>query len=102
MHHGGAGEIDIAVAEIHGGADLREPTAAPHPATEDGIENRADEEFAEQEAPERDALADGADDDVAGGFHEDDFEEDEAVAAGVISGPGKEEAFRSEEHTSEL
>jgi hypothetical protein len=58
VDHGGSGEIDVAVAEIQRRADLREPAAAPGPAAGDGIENRADEKFAEQERPEGDALAD--------------------------------------------
>src|SRR5208283_5450543 len=93
----GSGEVDIAVAEIQRGSDLREPAAAPGPAAGDGIENRSDEEFTEQESPKGDALADRADDDVAGGLHEDDLEERQAVAAGIIGRADQEEAFAADE-----
>ena len=56
-------------------SELRQPAATPDPAAEDGIENRAHEHLAQQKRPERDALADGADNDVAGGLHENDFKQ---------------------------
>ena len=57
--------------------DIQPPPQTQQPKI--GIENRADEKFAEQKRPEGDALADGADDDVAGRFHEHDFEERQAL-----------------------
>jgi len=87
VDNGRAGKVDIAMTEIQRGTDLRQPASAPRPATGNRIENRSDEEFTEQERPERDPLADGADNDVAGSLHEHNFEERETVAATVIPGP---------------
>ena len=58
---------------------------------------RAHEQLAEQERPERDALADRADDDVAGGLHEDDLEQHQRVGAGVVGRAAQEEALAAEE-----
>ena len=74
----------VAVPEPHRRAELRHPAAAPHPAAEDRIEDRAHEQLAEQERAEGDALADRADDDVAGGLHEHDLEQHQRVGAGVV------------------
>ena len=97
VHHRRAREIDITVAEVHRGTELRHPAAAPDPAAEDGVEHRAHEEFAQQEGPERDALADRAHDDVARGLHEHNLEERQAIAARVIGRAGQEEAFAPQE-----
>src|SRR5271157_5445780 len=97
MHHGGSGKVDIAVTKIQGSADLRHPTASPHPASGDGVKNGADGEFAEEESPEGDALTDGADDDVSGGFHKHDFEQRQTIAGTVVGGADKEKAFSSHE-----
>src|SRR5450631_2710007 len=97
MHHGRAREVHVSVSQVHAGTELREPAAAPCPASEDRIEKRTHEQFTDQERPERDALADGTDDDVAGGLHEHHLEQREAIAARVIAGPGEEEAFSAEE-----
>ena len=87
----------VAVAEPMRRAQLRQPAAAPDPAAEDRIENRAHEELAEQERAEGDALADRADDDVAGRLHEHDLEQRERVDAGVVAGAAQEESLAAEE-----
>ncbi len=84
------------MAPVHRVAKLREPAAAPDPASGNRIQQRADEEFTQQKCPEGDAFADGADDDVAGGLHEHDFEEREAVVAHVIGGSGEKKTFATE------
>ena len=96
MNHGRSGEIDVAVAPVHRIAKLRQPAAAPYPASGDRIKKRADEKFAQQKCPEGNAFADGADDDVAGRFHEHHFEQREAVVAHVIGGSGQEKTFAAE------
>jgi len=93
-----AGKVDIAMTEIQRGTDLRQPASAPRPATGNRIENRSDEEFTEQERPERDPLADGADNDVAGSLHEHNFEERETVAATVIPRTGQEKPLASDKN----
>src|SRR5207342_563666 len=92
-----AGEVAVAVSEAQRRAPLRHPAATPHPVAEDRVEERAHEELAEQEGPEGDALTDGADDDVAGGLHEDDLEQHEYVDAGVVPGAAQEESLAAEE-----
>ena len=53
--------------------------------------------LAEEKRPERDALADRADDDVAGRLHEHDLEQRQDVAAGVVAGAGQEEPLAAQE-----
>ena len=97
MNHRGSGKVDVAVAEIHRRTQLRQPSAAPSPASGDRIENRADEKFAEQKRPEGDALADRAHDDVSGGLHEHDFEQRQNNYCRVIGGTDEEESFAAHE-----
>ncbi len=72
------------------------PSASPHPVTEDGIENGSHEHLRQQESTERDALADRTHDDIAGRFHEDDFEQREHVGARIVSRTGQEKALTSD------
>src|SRR5213592_4700692 len=71
------GKVHSAVAQVPAVPDLREPAATPQPVTVDGIKNGPHEEFREYEGLEVDTLRDGANNDVAGGLHEDHFEEEE-------------------------
>src|SRR3984893_13484460 len=97
MNHGGAGEVHIAMAEIQGRADLRQPSATPYPAAEDGIENRPHKDFAEQKRPKGDPLTDGAHDDVTGCLHENHFKEGQAETARVIGRTGEEKSLAAQE-----
>src|SRR5271170_2346454 len=97
MHYARTREVDIAVAQIQSGADLRQPPSTPSPAAGNRVQDRADEKFTKQECPERDALANGADNDVAGSLHEHDFEKGQAVAARVIGRTGKKESLAADE-----
>src|SRR2546426_11358699 len=84
MDHPRSREVDRAVTQTPAVADLGEPAAAPQPVAVDRVEYTAQHELREDERLEVDALRDGADDDVAGGLHEDDFEEEERQRANVI------------------
>jgi hypothetical protein len=53
MDDSGSREIDITVAKIQGGTELREPPSSPSPTAGDRIKNRADEQFTKQERPRR-------------------------------------------------
>src|SRR5207247_6713510 len=54
-----AGEIDRAVAEVKGLAQVSEPASAPHPVAEDRIDDGPDSELCDDQPGERDALGDG-------------------------------------------
>ena len=93
----GTGEVDRAVAEVQALTQVREPTAAPHPHAEHGVDQRAHADLGEDERGERDPLGDRADDDVARGLHEDDLEQEEHHDADVVAAAGlQEEAVRAE------
>src|ERR1700692_1542813 len=85
MYYGGTRKVDIAVAEIHGRSQLREPATAPGPAAGNRIQDRADEKFTQKKRPKADAFANGADDNVSGSLHEHDFKQRQAIAAAVVS-----------------
>src|SRR5262249_44831083 len=70
VNHSGSREIDVAMSQVHRVAQLRQPTAAPDPAAEDGIENRADEHLTQQKSAKGNTLANGTHDDISSGFHE--------------------------------
>src|SRR3974390_973671 len=97
VDHRGTGKVDVSMAEIHRGSKLRHPAAAPRPASGDGIEDRSHEKFAKQECPERNTLTDCANNDVASGFHEYDFEKRQAVTAAVVCRPHEEETLAANE-----
>ena len=78
------GKVHSAVTQVPAVADLGEPAAPPQPVTVYGVKNRPHEELGEYERLEVDPLRDGADDYVAGGLHEDHFEEEEGERADVI------------------
>jgi hypothetical protein len=65
-------------------AQLGQPTAAPHPHPVHGVDESAQGDLGHQEAGEADPLGDGADDDVGGGLHEHDLEQEERQHADVI------------------
>src|SRR5262245_39781320 len=69
VNDGRASKIAISVPQTHGRADLRQPSAAPHPAAENWVDNGAHKDFGQQESAERNSLANSADNDIAGGFH---------------------------------
>src|ERR1039458_5121221 len=96
MNYRRPGEIHIAVAQVHCCSKLRKPAAAPYPASEDGIEESADKEFAQDKRPKSDALTDRAHDDIAGCFHEHEFEQRQAEAAGVVARPAQEESLTAQ------
>jgi hypothetical protein len=75
---------------------LRQPASTPYPASEDGIEDSADEKLAKEKRPKRDSLADSAHDDVTRCLHEDHFKERQAHAPGVVAGPGKKKALAAQ------
>src|SRR4029077_15276151 len=83
VNHGRAGKIAVAVAQPHAGPELRQPAAPPGPAPENRVEDRAHKDLATHETREGDPFADGADDDIPGGFHEHDLEEHHDVSARV-------------------
>src|ERR1700728_3149041 len=66
-------KVNVAVAQIQCGADLRQPASAPSPAAGDWVQDRADKKLTNQECPEGDPLAHRADNNVTGGFHKHDF-----------------------------
>ena len=49
VHHRRSREIHIAVSHAHGVAELRQPAAAPHPASENRVKNRAYKQLAQDE-----------------------------------------------------
>src|SRR5206468_4445437 len=85
MNDGRAREVHVAMAEVHGLSQLRQPSAAPDPASEYRIKNGAHEDLAQQKRPESDPLTDGADNNVTCRLHEHDFEQGQAEAAGVVT-----------------
>src|SRR5262249_15731741 len=70
--------------------------AAPGPAAEDRIQDRAHKDFAKQECAESDAFADCADNDVAGCFHEYDFKQHQDIGTGVVPGSAKEKSLSAD------
>src|SRR5262249_26337956 len=79
-----AGKIHVAVGEVHGRTQLREPAAAPNPTAEDRIHEGANEEFTEDKPPDRDPLTDGPDDNVPSRLHEHDFEERQRITSHIV------------------
>ena len=75
-----------------------EPAAAPHPVAVDRVDDRAHRDLGEDEAGEADALGDRADDDVAGGLHEHDLEQEEREHADVVAVPGLQEEAVQADH----
>src|SRR5205814_2524987 len=82
-------------------AQLRQPAAAPHPAAVDRVDEGADEEAEDEEAPEGPAFGEGAGGDGGGGVHEDHHEQEPDDGGAVVGGPtlarGEEEADLAEE-----
>lgn len=98
MDHSGAREVDGAVAEVERLAEVREPTAAPHPHAEDRVDDRRHRDLGEDERGEGDAFGDRADEDVAGRLHEDDLEQEERHHADVVRAAClQEEAVRADD-----
>ena len=91
MHDPGPGEVDRAVAEVERLAEVREPTTTPHPVAVDRVDDRPHRDLGEEEAREADPLGDRADDDVAGGLHEHDLEQEEREHADVVAVPRLQE-----------
>src|SRR5256712_6349450 len=84
VHDARAGEVHRAVTQVPAVADLRQPAAAPEPVAIDGVDDGAKEKLGYYKRLEVDPLRDGANDDVAGGLHEDDLEEEEGERADVV------------------
>ena len=97
VHDAGAGVVDRAVAEAHAIAELREPAAAPHPAAEDRIDDRADEDAEDEEALEAPALRARAGHDRRGRVHEDHHEQEQHDRGSVVAVTGQEEPGRAEQ-----
>ena len=97
MNHSRTGKVDVAVSKIHGRSNLRQPAAAPNPAAEDRIQNRAHEEFAKEEPPEGDPFTNGANDDVSGRLHEHHLKERQAQTAGIVTWAGEKKAPATQE-----
>ena len=72
------GEVDRTMTEVQRRAEVREPPATPQPHAVDGVDDGA-------HRGERDPFRDGADDDVAGGLHEDDLEQEQHHHADVVA-----------------
>src|SRR5205823_1911730 len=93
----GAGVIDRAVTEAGPVAELREPAAAPDPAAEDRVDERADTEAEKAEALPAPALGARAGDDRRRRVHEDHHEEEPDDDRGVTAVAGEEEPGRAED-----
>src|SRR5205085_11421138 len=90
-----AREVDSTMAEVQRLPEMCHPSAAPDPHSVDRIDDRAHGHLSEEEAGERDAFGDGADDDVAGRLHEYHLEQDQNPYADVVASAAlEEEAMR--------
>ena len=85
------------MTEVHAGTQLGEPTASPDPTAGNRVEDGANKQFAKKEGPEGDPLANRANDNVAGSLHKHDFEERQAVAAGIVRWASQEKPLASQE-----
>ncbi len=97
VHHRGAGEIDMAVAEAEIRAELGEPAAAPDPVAEERIHDRADAAAIDHERGELPALGGGAGRNRRRRIHEHHLEEEERKGGGVIAGALQQEPVPAEE-----
>src|SRR6185369_14643614 len=84
VHHSRSGEVDRAVPEVQRRAQVRHPATAPYPHAVARVDDRAHRDLGEEEPRERDPFRDRADDDVAGGFHEHDLEQEQGYDADVV------------------
>jgi len=83
------------VAEVHRRSQLRQPTTTPRPAAGNRVQNPTNEQLTQQERPETDALADGANNDVSGGLHEHNLKQCQDIAARVIRRTDQKESLAS-------
>ena len=81
VHDAGAGEVDVADAEVHGVPGLGEPAAAPGPRREQRVVDGAAEEAPPDEGVPLPPLGHGAGRDRGDGVHEGHHVEEEAEHA---------------------
>ena len=87
--------------EVPGLTELGEEATAPDPVAVDRVEHRAHRDLGHEEPGEGDPLGDGTDDDVAGGLHEHDLEQEERHDADVIGAAAlEEEALEPDQPTA--
>ena len=86
-----AGIVARSMSKAPAVAHLRQPAAAPHPAAEDRISDRADEQAEDKEALEAPTLGAGAGHDRGRGVHEHHHEQEPDHCRRVISLAGEEE-----------
>ena len=85
VHHAGAGEVDVAEAEVEVVAELAEPAAAPGPATEDRVVERAAEQAPADERLPLPPLGHRAGRDGGRRVHERDHVEEERRRPGCCT-----------------
>ena len=97
VHHRRAGVVEVPVAQAEVGAEVRQPAAAPDPATVDGVDEGAEQDREEAEADELPALGEGTRGDGRRGVHEHHLEQEEDEDGGVVGVAREEEALVAEE-----
>ena len=99
MHDAGAGVVAGSVAQAPAIAHLCQPAAAPHPASEDRVDEGADEEAEDEEALEAPPLGAGASYDGGGGVHEDHHEQEPDCDGTVIALAGGDRRLAAQKVT---
>src|SRR5713226_9215007 len=85
MHHAGAGEVRIALAETEVVTQVGEPAAAPSPVAEERIDESAQHERGSDERSILPALGSRAGDDRQRRIHENHLEQEDDHDADIVS-----------------
>ena len=97
VHHSGAREVAIAMAQPIVDAELRRPSTAPCPIAIERVNDCSEEEGRDREGEELPALGCGARDDRRGGVHEDHLEQEHHHHANIVGWTAQEKSALTEQ-----